>query len=114
MSRTRHDAERSIGQRRLEKQTGFETRRVLIADNEQDRTVKTAQSVREMPQRWPRGEHAPQRHRHPDHRMLCQAFRKTQPGGLVLGAQALRIVASGEISGKSSHADRFGVICVAF
>ena len=49
MAGARHDTQGSIRKHALEKKVGLETRRVLIANDEQDRTIKSAQWICEMP-----------------------------------------------------------------
>ena len=71
--------------------------------------TESAQRVREVPERRPRRQHAPQRHRHAGHRMLAELFGEAMPASFVLGAQALRIAAAGKLPGKRRHADGFGM-----
>jgi hypothetical protein len=50
MTCTRHDAKCGVGQRSLEKEAWFETRRILVADKKKSRRVEVAQGLSEVPE----------------------------------------------------------------
>ncbi len=113
MSDPRQHAQRGVGDRALEEQVRLQARRVLVAGDEERRHLQSAQPVLEMPQRRTRRENSAQRHRHAGHRMLGELLRKATPTRLVLRAQALRVAAFGQLTGKRRHADGLGVIRLA-